>query len=345
LLTLIKDTISFLEMQIHFRWMMKKVFYFFIFITWTLFAHEESNYSIAFVHLGMRLPFYMESALKQARLLNPDCPIILIANEIAIKRPSHTLQENNIVLLPCEKIPMTKEHIEFRKTTKMKGLWLYSTERFLVLNDFMQYYDVENVFHLENDNMLYVNLKELLPIFKEHYPGIGATFDNEDRCIAGFMYISNRHSMHALASYMASLAHLGYNDMESIALFKNNSDAQKIDYLPIIPEGYAAAHPLVSSSGHKAKQAQKFSNYIELFGSIFDAAAIGQYLGGIDGYTHGTSEPGFINESCIFNPSYFTYEWIKDEMGRKIPYAIYENRKYRINNLHIHCKNLHLFAS
>lgn len=33
------------------------------------------------------------------------------------------------------------------------------------------------------------------------------------------------------------------------------------------------------------------------------------------------------------------------EKGRKVPYAIYANKKYRINNLHIHSKRLELFLS
>ena len=97
-----------------------------------------------------------------------------------------------------------------------------------------------------------------------------------------------------------------------------------------------------SPMGHQVKNIQKYYNNIEAFQSIFDAAALGQYLGGIDP-NNGPSSPGFINESCVFNPSLLSYEWINDDRGRKIPYIIFSGEKYRINNLHIHCKNLILF--
>jgi len=77
---------------------------------------------------------------------------------------------------------------------------------------------------------------------------------------------------------------------------------------------------------------------------LFDGAAIGQYLGGVDPRNQ-KSKPGFINESCVFNPSRFLFEWIKDDKGREIPYAIFKDCKYRINNLHIHSKNLAKFKS
>ena len=87
-----------------------------------------------------------------------------------------------------------------------------------------------------------------------------------------------------------------------------------------------------------------YTNHFYLFNSLFDAAAFGQYLGGEDP-RNGHSAPGFINESCIFNPSHFTYTWEEDDQGRLVPYAHYKNEKVRINNLHIHSKNLAPFYS
>ncbi len=78
----------------------------------------------------------------------------------------------------------TTEHEEFQKKTKLddksrEGFWRYTSERFLYLNDFINQFQLNNVFHLEYDNMLYVDLEELLPIFENKYSGIGATFDND----------------------------------------------------------------------------------------------------------------------------------------------------------------------
>ncbi len=82
-----------------------------------------------------------------------------------------------------------------------------------------------------------------------------------------------------------------------------------------------------------------------MFNSIFDGAAIGQYLGGINPAVHSNARPGFINETCIFNPSRIVIEWRRDEKNRNVPFAVFDGAAYRINNLHIHSKKLHDFRS
>jgi len=71
---------------------------------------------------------------------------------------------------------------------------------------------------------------------------------------------------------------------------------------------------------------------------------MGQYLGGIDPI-HRNSAPGFINETCVFNPSHLTYVWWCDNKGRKVPFALYKGNLHKIANLHIHSKRLYEFNS
>ncbi|MFQ5677492.1 MAG: hypothetical protein ACE5G1_16505, partial [bacterium] len=131
-------------------------------------------------------------------------------------------------------------------------------------------------------------------------------------------------------------------DMALLGIFKDDYGSDNIDALPIIHENYVSTRPLVSRKGHTVQDKNKYCQNIDLFQSIFDAAALGQYLGGADP-ANGPSKPGFINESCVFNPSLLTFEWIYDEQGRRVPYATFENKRYRINNLHIHSKKLEWF--
>jgi hypothetical protein len=98
-------------------------------------------------------------------------------------------------------------------------------------------------------------------------------------------------------------------------------------------------------------------------GLVFDAAAIGQYLGGADSrsfrplrrFWHRFLKPktpilpslgpGFINESCLFDASLFSYLWGPDAQGRRVPYMVFEGQQIPIANLHIHSKDLARFAS
>lgn len=314
-----------------------------------VFLAEAQEYSIVFIHIGKEIPSYTETALSQARLFNKNCNLILLANEAALKKHVEHEPNLNITYISCESLKETSYHEKFLQKTSLdknsrEGFWLYASERFLYLNDLIQQYRLENVFHMEYDNMLYVDLSELLPIFQSKYKGIAATFDNDDRCIPGFVYIPNPKSMNHLAKCFADHALENQNDMQILATFKKEKGAKEIDHLPILTKEYASKHSLISDFGHIAKNKSKYFQNIDLFQSIFDAAALGQYLGGIDP-RNGESKPGFINESCVFNPSFLVFEWIPDNQGRQIPYIVYPNAKYRINNLHIHSKNLSAFHS
>ena len=312
-------------------------------------AATSSGHSIIFVHLGDTIPSYMEIAIKQARLFN-DCPILLVANQKALDEIGSALDKYETTTIACESLVKTKEHHTFLTTSKLdkrfrNGFWSYATERFFYLQDLMQQYTLENVVHLENDVMLYVELETIMPTLKKHYPHLGLTLDNDNRCIPGFVYIADSKSMDHLAQHVATAVASGKNDMESLAGYCQKFGLSFANQLPIIMSSYANMNKLRSPCGFVAKNKQNYSLYEEEFTSIFDAAALGQYLGGIDPRNDPKAKPGFINESCVFNPSLLAYTWKKDEKGRAVPYASYKDSEVRINNLHIHSKNLQAFLS
>jgi len=73
---------------------------------------------------------------------------------------------------------------------------------------------------------------------------------------------------------------------------------------------------------------------------IFDAAAIGQYIGGVDPRNIPGDTRGFINETCVVKYNDFTIEWTCGDDGIKRPFLCHENNKIPIFNLHIHCKRV-----
>jgi hypothetical protein len=314
-----------------------------------LFSYAKTfAYCIVFIHIGKQIPEYLKDALFQARLFNEECEIYLLANRKALE--SYLLaRDMRITKIALETLNKTKAHKEFIEKARLDredrdGFWFYASERFLYLDDFMQQYNLHHVVHLESDNMLYVDIQELLPIFKSKYPGIGGVLDNDNRCIPGFVYIADKKVMHQLAQCFAHYAKYRKNDMRVLALFKQATEKKTVVNLPIIMDSYRAMYPLQNLLGNVAANPLEYSQHIDLFKSIFDGAALGQYLGGIDP-RNGISEPGFINESCLFNPSHLTYAWIEDEQARRIPYALFGDESYRINNLHIHSKHLKPFLS
>ena len=307
-----------------------------------------SSHSIAFVYLGKKIPKYAITAVDQALLFN-DCEIFFLGNKKALKALSQLETNPQVKLIAVETLPPSNEHEEYRKNFRMgkmfkRGFWLYTTERFFYLGEFMKKHNLQDVIHMECDNLIYRDLNELMPIFHKHYKGIGATFDNDNRCIAGLVYIANFQALENLNIHIATAAKQCKSDMYSLGSYLNITSKARIDSLPITTLDYTRDHKLSTPKGKGTKFPQRYTNHVEEFNSIFDAAAIGQYIGGIDPI-HRNSKPGFINESCVFNPSKYTFIWKPDAKGRWIPYAVYKGTEYKLNNMHVHCKILRAFSS
>jgi|GEM_PF-358269 len=310
---------------------------------WLLFytALLPAEYAIVFVHLGPNLPHYQQTALAQARLFNPTCPIYLVAESAALEN----FYTATITCIATETLARSGSHTEFLKMSQRSGFWNYVIERFFYLEEVMRQYALDRVFHLENDVMLYRDLQELSPIFEHNYAGmIAGTFDNDFRCIPGFIYIDHVNPLTKFVEYVASKASLGENDMELLGQFRKSFYKKYIDHLPIIVPSYQNSYSLETYEGKKPKNPSDYANHFEDFLSVFDAAALGQYLGGQDPI-HKDHAPGFINESCIFNPAYLSLVWKQDLRGRYMPWLQFQETLCPINNLHIHCKDLQAFAS
>ena len=221
------------------------------------------DHAIALVHIGTAVPKYLPETLSQIRCFNKDCPLYLLANESIFPQLAEEKRINNITLIALEKLKKTTEHVLFvknsKKNKKHRDFWIYTKERFLYLFDFMSQYQKKHIFHIENDNMLYVDLSELMPVFIQNYPSLGVTFTNDIRCIAGFVYVRDSASLQKLASFFAQQAKYPKNDMELLAMLKEK-DANSITPLPIIMEEYVKNEPLKSPLGHTSSNPNRFTH-------------------------------------------------------------------------------------
>jgi hypothetical protein len=84
-------------------------------------------------------------------------------------------------------------------------------------------------------------------------------------------------------------------------------------------------------------------NYDE-FNSLFDPASYGQYVGGtMNGVPGAKPQDHYIGRLLEQHPDY-TVVWKQEKQGR-VPYFKYDGQEVKINNLHIHSKNLNLYVS
>jgi hypothetical protein len=309
--------------------------------------------TIVFVHLGADLPAWLATTLEQSRIFN-SCPILLVAGSAALARASIP-QSLQISTLPLEETGLSEKHRTFRRVAPFdrqfrEGFWTFTSERFFVLESAMQKLSLQNVIHLENDVMLYCSVADLMPHLSRLYQGIAATFDNDTRCVPGIVYLPNQRSIAALTDFylhvLQQLAHLpdirGLNDMQVLGALRQHGRAL-IDHLPIVPPDYPGA--LRSAAGHVASDPACYSRNFESLGLIFDAAALGQFLGGIDPRNQPGTSVGFVNESCVFDPRVLRPSLVRDSAGRLIPVVETASGVHRVANLHVHSKNAVPFLS
>jgi len=208
------------------------------------------------------------------------------------------------------------------------GFWALTSARFFYLYEFMRKYAIENVVHLENDVLIYYNidiLDKMVDKSKLYLP-----FDTFHRNIASIMFIPNCNIFKAILDRYD----FAKNDMENFSIIQKQTDL--IDHFPIFITDLACS-----------PEYQFVTRGFENFHMIFDAAAIGQYLGGVDPRNISGDTRGFVNETCIIK--YDQYQFIWNTISNiNRPFIVIsqcegDTRSYPIFNLHIHSKALERF--
>lgn len=198
------------------------------------------------------------------------------------------------------------------------GFWENTSKRIFYLYEFMKLYNIKNVLHIENDVLLYNKMEYNME------NKIYLVMDSVNRCIPSIMYIPDyRHLTTLIENYI-----FDKNDMVNLANFYNKN-RENILTFPIINDG-------------KAKS--MYNENYDTFQSIFDGAAIGQLLGGVDPRNISGNTIGFVNETCEIKYNNYEFKWCLNEDNIKVPFINIDNKWILINNLHIHSKNLKSFV-
>ena len=225
-----------------------------------------------------------------------------------------------ITLIDCSKLDDFNYNLNSQLDRNFRnGFWYLCSLRFFYLYSYMKNNNLSDVIHLENDVLTYVNFND----FNFRNNKVYVTFDCETRVIPGIIYIPNYEAFKPIIeNYNFNL-----NDMENLALESNGTYIEQFPIFPIVDT-------IIN----------KYNKNFNEFNSIFDTAAIGQYLGGVDSRNISGDTRGFVNETCVIKYDVYKFVWIKTN-SLYIPHIIINDNFIRINNLHIHSKDLHNFLA
>jgi hypothetical protein len=293
--------------------------------------------TIILIHAGSgRLPSQLRETFTIVKKIAKNSHIFFLANQInfeAFQEANFSLDINcgKIEFISIESIPLSHASKEFRKNSTLdqnfrSGFWFNSSYRFLLLADYLEFSGVTDVIHIENDYVLYFDPTDKIEALKS-FADFAVPLDRV-RAIPGFTWIKNEFVARNLANFMVSNSQV--DDMASLGQFCMKNIHAFAKPFPTIPYEYAV---------DKGFDVNIFSQGIELFGGIFDAAAVGQYIGGVHWMNDVNDTTFFINESSDLNLNDFIFSWnVRD--GRKIPSIKYQNNKTNILGIHAHSKNL-----
>ena len=201
----------------------------------------------------------------------------------------------------------------FDKRTKLeKGFWTNTSKRLFILYSYMNKFNKKNCIHIENDYLIYFKANGF-----DLEDKIWITIDDGKRCIPGILFIPDAQKFEPLIKNY----NFKENDMINMYNFYDKNK-ETVSCLPL------------------------FNNYTHFkkWNIIFDAASMGQYLGGIDPIHEGGAIPGYINPLLNVDCSKYIFYWKKKE-DLYIPTIKIDDQLIPIAGLHVHSKNLCNFQS
>ena len=210
------------------------------------------------------------------------------------------------------------------------GFWMHACTRFFYIYALMRHIGLEDVVHLENDVPIYHNVNILAGCVDR--AKIYIPFDSFGRTIPSIVYIPTAATLKkVLDGYRSDVT-----DMVNFRIaFQEN---------PGLIEPFPICKPL---PGFTSEQLFVSQNYGRFSNFIFDACAMGQYLGGVDPRNFpGVNTVGFVNETTVVQYNTFRgFVWIEVDNIPRPFLMVNEHEALPIFNLHIHSKELHKFVS
>jgi hypothetical protein len=297
------------------------------------------------------LPAYILDCVHQVRLFF-DGDIVLILDDL--NSPYLAILEGKYRVIPVKyQEVQSPEFIQCYHENKdkfmilpwLKGrelLFIRCFERFFLLGNAMKQRNLTDCFFMELDNLIYDDPRIWLSEFKKW--NMCFMFDHYDRAASGVMYVKDSASMDGLLEYMIKFIHQWEVDPEvwlsEMAMLYGYylSASETVQLLPT----FWTEEPGTTDSGETppflpSVHFDKYNN------TVFDAAAIGIMLYGFDtGDKNNPRDIGIKSKYSLvdYTPYLNKIVWKTDEKNRRIPYFNIGGNYIKINNLHVHCKNL-----
>lgn len=318
--------------------------------------------NVVYVHIGESLPECLYDSLYQTLLINKhSCKVYIIINDSQISTFTDTINnfaldtftdnffwQNVIQVIPrsiiLDRLHEDKYYTKYIEIMNNKhnkldsfrdGFWISTTARFFYIKTLMQALNIQDLFHIENDIMMYETFSQIYSVTNTREDKIWMVQDAPNRVVPSILYFPSYNSLDVLTQFITE------------SLDKTNAFINDMDIL--------------GRFTHK-----HVFNTIPNDQLLFDGAAIGQYIGGVDTRNIQQTKDirtlmfdnptvGFINETSVFKPN--TCKFFKKLVKTNehcIPIKLLlahknevlgHSKVFKIANVHMHNKQLYSMSS
>ena len=282
---------------------------------------------LVYVWLGDKLPSWARQAFEISSKLCEVDTILLCSNKIS-KLSALTMQIalEEFYIPKVENICLVNNtDVDFRN-----GFWNKTTERFLVLQQFQVKYQVKSFFHAELDNIVF-DISKLAGQLDQYGVGCFVPRDRVDRGIASLIYINSNTPLENIISVLNQSPPPAQNDMQLLGMMLQN-DANFM------------ALPTDHSLAEDGKNNKWSAVPLHFTNGLFDAAAIGQFLFGIDfRNSNSLHYNAFVNENTGYDLWQIYFNWPSVASGLQLIRKS-DGQSFNLYNLHVHSKLFNLIA-
>ena len=286
------------------------------------------DYPFVWVHLGgSKIPPYLRRSLENFSELFQNQALVLLVDE---DKNLGNLQIKNLTVKKVEFIDPDWDTI---KNTLGHDLnfrnefWFNSLARFKVIHMYMTSEDLGSLLHIESD----VTFTSDFPfqILKDLRQVLAYPLQGDGQGIASVLHVGSREVLAEFLTFCSREVSENSKSTDMTILFnflKHNPD--KVVVMPTLPVEF--------ENGKKDSTLHaNTSQNIDLFGGVFDAISIGQYLFGVDPRNHrGRKKLYWEDKSHWVKPSKYKFEWSSNSLLAKRA-----NFVTKVFSLHIHSKD------
>ncbi len=286
------------------------------------------TYPFVWVHLGeSKIPPYLRISLENFSELFQNQSLVLLVDQdknlgnLQIK--NLTVKKIELINPDWDTIKSTLEHdLNFRNE-----FWFNSLARFKIIHMYMELEGLGSLLHIESD----VTFTSDFPIqILKNLPQVLAyPLQGEGQGIASVLHVGSREVLAEFLAFCSSEVSKNSKSTDMTILFnflKHNPD--KVVVMPTLPV------ELENGKKDSTLYANSSKN-IDLFGGVFDAISIGQYLFGVDPRNHrGRKKLYWEDKSHWVKPSKYKFEWSGNSLLAKRA-----NFVTKVFSIHIHSKD------